>query len=189
MKRLENTQFYWVFFDFKGGVMLKITKKQREELRQKYDGRCAYCGIILPKRWHADHLIPIRRGSDYKAEFDVFDNLMPSCPQCNIAKHEFSIADWKEWIKIHIRSLNKQANYRVAKSFGLIEEREIDVVFYFEKVKNIRFIGGKEYVLVDIDGCSSCDVSGAICRNKGFNCSSMKLTNSNCWKLKDAKNE
>ena len=35
----------------------KGTKRQREALRQKFGGRCAYCGCEL-KDMHADHLEP-----------------------------------------------------------------------------------------------------------------------------------
>ena len=35
---------------------MKLTKTQRKELKQKYDGRCAYCGSVLGDKWHADHL-------------------------------------------------------------------------------------------------------------------------------------
>jgi 5-methylcytosine-specific restriction endonuclease McrA len=41
---------------------MKLTPKQREELRQKFGGRCAYCGDPLPdKGWHADHVEPVER--------------------------------------------------------------------------------------------------------------------------------
>lgn len=39
---------------------MKLTKQQRAELRNKYDGRCAYCGDLLSDRWHADHFLSRR---------------------------------------------------------------------------------------------------------------------------------
>ena len=30
--------------------MAKLTKAQRAELREKFGGRCAYCGCVLPER-------------------------------------------------------------------------------------------------------------------------------------------
>ncbi|WP_224785808.1 hypothetical protein [Pandoraea fibrosis] len=56
---------------------MKLTKAQREQLRLKYDGRCAYCGCQLPERWHADDFEPCIRdlkhvdapnGGDYAAQ-------------------------------------------------------------------------------------------------------------------------
>ncbi len=33
---------------------MALTKKQREKLRMKFGGRCAYCGCELPEKgWHA----------------------------------------------------------------------------------------------------------------------------------------
>ena len=40
---------------------MKLSKKQREELKQKFGGHCAYCGIELGERWQADHLEPVER--------------------------------------------------------------------------------------------------------------------------------
>jgi hypothetical protein len=32
--------------------------KDRELVYKKYDGHCAYCGCVLEKGWHVDHLEP-----------------------------------------------------------------------------------------------------------------------------------
>ena len=36
---------------------MKLTKTQREELKQKYDGYCAYCGDPLGEKWHAESIV------------------------------------------------------------------------------------------------------------------------------------
>ena len=42
----------------------KLSKKeQRQILKMKYGGRCAYCGEELGDRWHADHIKPVLRRS------------------------------------------------------------------------------------------------------------------------------
>lgn len=39
-----------------------MTKKQREIVLEKCNGRCAYCGCKLEgTRWHVDHVIPVER--------------------------------------------------------------------------------------------------------------------------------
>lgn len=38
----------------KEGRDMAITKQQRAALREKFDGRCAYCGHPLGEKWHAD---------------------------------------------------------------------------------------------------------------------------------------
>ena len=43
------------------GRPLKLTKKQRCELHAKFAGHCAYCGVLLGDRWHADHMEAVWR--------------------------------------------------------------------------------------------------------------------------------
>ena len=51
-----------VFHDNSGRNFMNLTKIQRETLRMKFGGRCAYCGCELPERgWHADHVEPVLR--------------------------------------------------------------------------------------------------------------------------------
>ena len=61
---------------------MRLNKKQREELKQKYDGHCAYCGELLGDKWHADHLVAVVRdlttGKPEKPENDTYENLMPA---------------------------------------------------------------------------------------------------------------
>lgn len=44
---------------------MRLTKALREQIRMKYGGHCAYCGCKLGDRWHADHLVPIRRSERF----------------------------------------------------------------------------------------------------------------------------
>ena len=117
---------------------MKLTKEQRNTLHQKYNGKCAYCGCDLSKRWHADHIEPIVRnwmdGTCEKPENENFENLNPACPSCNIQKNSYSLEQFRENIKEFVGSLNKYSTqYKFAKKYGLIEETEIEVKFYFEK--------------------------------------------------------
>lgn len=89
----------------------KLSKKeQRQILKMKYGGRCAYCGEELGDRWHADHIKPVLRKSKvvydesgkiarnddgswkykvvgmHKPEHDILDNMNPACVQCNLYK-------------------------------------------------------------------------------------------------------
>ena len=114
---------------------MKITKKIREEIFKKYDGHCAYCGCTLKKSWHIDHLKPIKRndvGCDHP-ENDNIDNLMPSCPQCNINKHQMTLEQFRASIYKFVESLEKYSvQYQMAKKFGLIEDTYNIINFYFE---------------------------------------------------------
>ncbi|HYD33019.1 MAG TPA: HNH endonuclease signature motif containing protein [Methylophilaceae bacterium] len=121
---------------------MALTKKQRELLKQKYDGKCAYCGCDLPERWHADHLEAVVRdpwgankGRMQYPERHKIENMMPACPPCNISKHSMSLEGWRQWIAGHLNSLNNyHPIYRLAKAYGLVRETGIPVTFYFEKV-------------------------------------------------------
>jgi hypothetical protein len=104
---------------------MKITKAQRQQIKNKYAGLCAYCGIHLPQRWHVDHFMPIirHRGGMYMPENDVIENCMPACPRCNISKQSLSIEDWRDWLQGHLSSLNKYSTpYKLMIAYGQIIE-------------------------------------------------------------------
>lgn len=83
---------------------MALTKKQREKLRMKFGGRCAYCGCELPEKgWHADHVQAVLRKSEqcmkaaekrifrlksigdvFRPEADCPENLVPACAPCNL---------------------------------------------------------------------------------------------------------
>lgn len=121
---------------------MKLTKAQRAELREKFGGRCAYCGCELPERWHADHYEPVvRNWGGYekvkpaeRPERHRMDNMMPACPPCNISKGSMPLEAWREWLAGHINSLNQyHPIYRLAKAYGLVQETGAAVVFHFER--------------------------------------------------------
>lgn len=85
---------------------MALTRKQRERLRMKFGGRCAYCGCVLPEKgWHADHVQAVLRKSErcmkaaekgifrlkttgevFRPEADCPENIFPSCAPCNLLK-------------------------------------------------------------------------------------------------------
>lgn len=140
---------------------MRLTKVQREDLKQKFGGKCSYCGIELGNRWQADHLEPVEReviwykceksrtlksksGDMRKPEHDHLDNMMPSCVKCNNDKSSESLENWRKIIKQRIKTLNtdpKYASYQKAKRYGLVIETDIEVVFFFEKHQVAAVIG------------------------------------------------
>lgn len=115
-----------------------MTKKQiRESVYNKFGGRCAYCGIILPDRWHMDHIEPIVRnwtnGTCERPENNRIDNFNLSCSSCNIVKNSLSLENFRQLIGGFIKSLNRDSTqYKFSKRYGLIEEKEAEVKFFFE---------------------------------------------------------
>jgi len=112
-----------------------LSKREREIIRDKFKGRCAYCGCVLGLKWHVDHIDPVIRdkGTALHPNRHNIDNLWPSCPPCNIDKSRMSIDAWREWLVLHVTNLRRKASYRNAVRFGLIAETEKPVQFYFEK--------------------------------------------------------
>lgn len=112
-------------------------KIDRQKVFDKYGGKCAYCGCELVKGWHVDHIEPIVRnwwnGTCNKPENECEENYNPSCASCNIQKGSNSLEAFREVIKQFIQSLNKYSTqYKFAKKYGLIQETDIEVKFYFE---------------------------------------------------------
>ena len=113
----------------------------RNLIFNKYNGKCAYCGCELKKGWHVDHITPIKRNTDgtcENPEFDVIENYNPSCPSCNIQKNSFTLEQFRENIKQFINSLNQYSTqYKFAKKYNLVNETNLNVVFYYE-TKNTK---------------------------------------------------
>lgn len=121
-----------------------LSKKQREALYEKYGGRCAYCGAkIKIGEMQADHIFSVYHtetgrlcGYDTPTddELNSLNNFRPACRQCNYYKGVYSTDSFRSAIKEMLwKNLRKTFAYRMALKYGLIEEHDIDIVFYFEK--------------------------------------------------------
>ncbi len=122
---------------------MRLKKTEREQVRLKYGGHCAYCGVLLGEKWHADHFEPVVRNWGDEAKLvpalrpgnHNLANMMPACIPCNLSKSSYTLEGWRAWIAGHVNSLNNyHPIYRLAKSYGLIAETGAAVVFHFEKV-------------------------------------------------------
>lgn len=114
-------------------------KEEREYLFNKTNSRCGYCGDILPKRWHIDHIEPVYRiwyrkdrGKFGKPENDKLDNKIASCPSCNLYKSVFNLEEFRREIQENTRKLLRHTGYKMALKYGIIKETEVKVKFYFE---------------------------------------------------------
>lgn len=122
-----------------------MTKKElRQEVHNKYGGKCSYCGCELQKGWHVDHIEPhwhcmteveaekygVKKGSN------EIENLNPSCPRCNRWKSTFTVDMFREQISKQTERLRRDSsNYRMALDYGTIKEISKGVKFYFETYK------------------------------------------------------
>lgn len=61
------------------------------------------------------------------------NNQNPACASCNINKHSMSLEDFRKQIAGFMKHLNEiNTQYKIAKRYGLIQETNIEVKFYFE---------------------------------------------------------
>jgi len=132
-----------------------MKKSDRQKIFDKYGGKCAYCGCDLESGWHVDEIEPVRRNYSHEwvddkqkgyggkwvrkttgcANPDGFhiDNQNPACPSCNINKHSDSLESFRKMIAHFVTTLNRDiTQYKIAKRYGLIQETNIEVKFYFE---------------------------------------------------------
>lgn len=125
------------------------TKRQREALRQKFDGRCAYCGCALDKM-HADHLEPVVRVTTdqwsrplpaaecymVKPERNTVANMMPACAPCNLHKGGYSLEGWRDIIQRSAEIARRATStFKAGERFGIITVSEAPIVFHFERLQ------------------------------------------------------
>jgi hypothetical protein len=117
----------------------EINPKHRPIVFEKYGGRCAYCGVKLTlSEFQVDHIDAKFRGSKQSEVSrikgkDHLDNYNPSCRSCNASKSTFTLEDWRRELSFKVYRIQRESSqYRIAVRFGLIEEINKPVVFFFE---------------------------------------------------------
>lgn len=129
---------------------MKLSKSQRAALREKFGGRCAYCGEELGDRWHADHIEPVVRNDWFKRagfpvethrppdypERDTLENMNPACAPCNLDKHSLTLENWRALMQRSNEVLMRDVStFRRAVRYGLVELKATPIVFYFERAQ------------------------------------------------------
>lgn len=109
-----------------------FTQVERAVVRRKCNGRCAYCGSVLPEKgWHVDHIQAHRRRGT-----NEMSNLNPACRTCNLFKHTYGLEGFREQLEAQIERARKYSvNFRMAELYGMlvIVPERAKVVFYFEQ--------------------------------------------------------
>lgn len=122
-----------------------MNKQQRLDIWLKYDGHCAYCGKVIEyKAMQVDHIFPNHMNHYLKSttmkrlagvdidSIDHFDNINPSCRQCNHYKRALTLEEFRTRIKTLHERIIKQYICKVAVDFGIIQIQEWDGKFYYE---------------------------------------------------------
>lgn len=119
--------------------MAKLNKKLRQEVYDKYNGHCAYCGCeIEMKDLQVDHIVPKFRNNEMwhkgKIGSDDISNLNPSCRACNYYKGMYSLEQFRENLStMLIAKVRRLFDYRLALKHGLVTENIHPIKFYFEE--------------------------------------------------------
>jgi 5-methylcytosine-specific restriction endonuclease McrA len=120
-------------------------KINREEVYNKCDGHCAYCGVeITLKQMQVDHIEPhwhtlseqqAKKSGINKGTHDI-SNLNPSCSRCNKWKSTWTLEQFRDVVETSLDRLERDTpNFRLAKDYGLLTIQKKPVIFYFETFK------------------------------------------------------
>lgn len=135
-------------------MSLHISKKDREIIRNKFGGRCAYTGTELQDDWQVDHVAPIIRnikkpGALFEQDHRL-DNMVPCQKIVNHYKANLALEEFRTWYigELHLRlqklpknprtlkgSSRKMRLLMIAKLFGITPEKPFSGKFYFEEIK------------------------------------------------------
>jgi 5-methylcytosine-specific restriction endonuclease McrA len=128
-----------------------ISKKDREIIKMKFGGKCAYSGTELEHDWQVDHIKPIVRNwwtntALFEKEHNL-DNMVPCQKIINHYKSSIPLESFRNWLlgDLHTRlkkvpknprteKAKKKKEYilKVAGYFGITEDKPFSRKFYFE---------------------------------------------------------
>ena len=122
-------------------------KEQRLAVFNRYNGHCAYCGQeIKLNGFEIDHVEALYRNDEWGGS-DTLDNMMPACRKCNRSKSTFTVEKWRKQLYHKVTMLNRDsAVYNMAKRFGLVEETDAVIQFYYERFEKLHLQNVSDYV-------------------------------------------
>ena len=124
--------------------MANLTKKQRLDVYNKFDGHCSYCGKKLEyKDMQVDHQIPQRRAKRgrNKVSLEVIEdpnNWFPSCRRCNLHKRATNLETYRRYVEEIPQKLLATFIYKAGLDYKLIKVKPRKIKFYFEMTEEER---------------------------------------------------
>ena len=111
-----------------------MRKELREDVYNKYEGHCAYCGCKLQmKDMQVDHIIA-KYHTKCKDIIETIETLNPSCRQCNFYKGTLSIEGFRMSLyNILQKSIQRPFQFKLGMKYGMVLMKEWDKKFYYEK--------------------------------------------------------
>lgn len=137
---------------------MAISKKLRQQVYEKYSGRCAYTGKPLGDKWQIDHMKSKQRHfywytgekeyTAYKKEVDSIENLAPTFGIINHYKRSRDLETFRIFMmsfhnrlaKLQKKTLvektrkRKEYLYAVAELFDITPDKPFCGKFYFERI-------------------------------------------------------
>lgn len=122
--------------------MSKISKEDRLRVWEKYNCRCAYCGVKLEyeqmqvdhiqAHWHSIKAEEAEKYNIVKGAHDL-SNFNPSCRRCNKWKDTFTVEKFREQVQLQVERLKRDSSaFRMALDYDLIKESGKKVKFWYE---------------------------------------------------------
>lgn len=106
-----------------------IPKALRDEVRNRFGGRCGYCGEES-RSIQIDHIEPVTYGGTNEPS-----NLMPACRSCNNYKLVWGLESFRRNLSEQVALCRRYSvNFRFAERYGLVQATEKPITFYFERV-------------------------------------------------------
>ncbi len=121
-----------------------ISKKLRQEIYQKFDGKCAYSGTPLEDDWQVEHIEPqihfeigVSKGDPHHIK-----NLVPVQRIINHYKRGLSLKDFRNWYlgELHERLQKLPKNPKAKRSINR-KEYLLKVAAYFNITPDDPFTG------------------------------------------------
>lgn len=131
-----------------------ISKKNRNIIKQMFEGKCAYTGTVLKEDWQVDHVKPLIRNwwtntAMFKNNHNL-ENMFPVQKIVNHYKGSLDLETFRTWYLggLHERLKKLPKNPKVTRSikrkryllevaglFGISESKPFSGMFYFETVR------------------------------------------------------
>ena len=128
-----------------------ISKKNREIIRQKFAGKCAYTGTLLRADWQVDHIEPLIRNwwnnTARNEKAHSINNMYPVQKIVNHYKGSLDLETFRTWylggLHERLKKLPKNPKaektikrkaylLEVAQLFDISEDKPFSGTFYFE---------------------------------------------------------
>lgn len=109
----ESQKSYYKSLNIKREVP---SKKDREEILAKTEGRCHICGGEIEGRWDADHVKSHSKGGE-----NSVDNYLPAHHLCNSYRWDYLPEEFQEILKIGVWARTLMENQKTPLSKDLTE--------------------------------------------------------------------